>query len=70
MSEYFKDKKPYTRPKDWERTIKRSYSDPDKDYEGKRYEDYDHIKEERKREKAKKEAERKPFSKILDLIYR
>jgi hypothetical protein len=56
MSEYFKDKKPYTRPKDWERTIKRSYSD--------------HIKEERKREKAKKEAERKPFSKILDLIYR
>lgn len=62
-----KDK--YTRPKDWEKTIRRSYDDPEKDYTGKKYSDYEEVNEEEERQKkAEKAGESKYFGKLLKKI--
>ena len=48
------EKKPFVRPKDWERTLQRSYSDKDKDYTGKPYVDEEEEKKRKQLELAKK----------------
>jgi len=48
-----KKKKTYTRPEGWERTIKGSAYDSDKDYTGKSYDSYKKEKEKDQYEKRK-----------------
>jgi hypothetical protein len=63
-----KKKKTYSRPKDWEKTIKRSYWDKDKDYSGEKYEDNEKANEEKKRAKDAKKAGKGRFGKLFEKL--
>lgn len=62
-------KETFTRPKDWYKKTKRSYWDEDKDYTGKKFEDYDEAIKERKKEEVRKKAQKKgKFQKLIDYL--
>jgi hypothetical protein len=65
MKDLRKRKKPYKRPEGWERTIKRSYSDPERKYTGEKYEKEEEKELKKKLEKAKKGK----FPGLLKLIF-
>jgi hypothetical protein len=61
-------KKTYQRPSGWERTIKRSYWDENKDYTGEEYDEEEKAKAERERKEKAEKAGKGRFGKLLKRI--
>lgn len=60
----------YRRPKNWEKTIKRSHWDEMKDYSGKKYRDYKKVKEEEEKDEKSKKARKGRFGKLIGKLFK